>query len=1111
MGSLSHWLESLGLGDYLDRFEAQAIAFDQLAQLDEHDLRELGVDRLGHRKRLLMAIEVLRDDAARRADVTARGRLRGEGFPAELRQITVVFCDLVASTELAAILDPEDMRGLLAAYHAQAARIVADWGGHVAQFLGDGILLLFGYPAAHEEDAERAVRASRDIISATAALPPVAGRALHTRVGIATGRVVIDRIFRAPTSTEVGAFGDTPSLAARLQAVAGPDEVIVADSTLRLLGSVFLFEPLGTVHLKGFFAPVRASRLLGEAWPQTRFDAQRGPATTALFVGRERELDRLQQAWEACRDSQPSLVLVTGEPGIGKSRLCREFIERNALPAEACLILQCSAFVTASALQPWRQALIERCGIVEADDRSTRASKLDEWLSRLFTDRPFPAEAFGLGPLLGLEGAIDPVEDDGLQRVHRAILSILPPLACGGPVLVVAEDLHWADAQTEALLRLAARTRFEVPVTFLLTARPEFPSFDPPPKAAHLDLQGLTVRAARELVAHINASTLPESLVDAIVSRSDGVPLFLEEITRSMIERLRDGHSVSADGTVPLTLHDSLMSRLDRLGETRRIAQVAAVIGREFDTELLAEVLEVSRQRVTGHVNTLLEAELVERLSPARQGTYRFRHALIRQVAYDSLLRSERADMHRRVAAAMQGMSTRGVSVILEVLARHHEAAGDRRAAISAWKAAASEALSLAADAQAALCFERALELLTQQDPGCSETHEWVEVLSGSGRALLNSEGYASELARDRWNRAAELAGADLGPEELIHLIGGQCVIRFAQGRARDHEAVLVRFRDRLVDSGHRVAAASWHAQMSSCLLLTGRAEGAWTHGIQAVDALRGIDPAQLHDVGGARVDIANLSYVGRCAMYVGRLTDSESLIDTCLSLARSTEHGPAVCWSLMVDVVRHLAWERHDAALRSLDEYEPLARSLGLRIRMSNAEIQRAIMAINRGEVVLGADAARSSLERYRRCLGLFHLSEWASMVAHALLRRGEVSGAAEFIDIGVQVERDTDECFHHAELLRARALVAWHQGSADRAREMLLEAIRCASAQGMHLLALRAANDLAALTPELADRTVRETLGQCMTRIHAPADFPEMRRARERLALMGQDVPQH
>lgn len=1120
MDTVGEWLATLGLEQHLPAFESQAIAFDQLADLDEDDLRALGVALLGHRKRLLRAIEALRsatrstvagDRPAPPAVADALGPSRDGRVPMERRQLTVVFCDLVGSTELSTTLDPEDLHALVANYRTNAARIAIARGGHVAQLLGDGVLVFFGYPIANEDDAERAACAALEIAAATASMSPAQGSALQARIGIATGSVVVDGFDgTGARGSEIGAFGEAPNLAARLQSAARPGEVVVSEGTHRLLGTLFLFETLDALHLKGFSSPVAAWRLTGHASPQSRFEATRS-ASVSPFIGRDAELTAMQAIWAAAHDGPPSVIQVTSEPGIGKSRLCREFIERSVIPEQDCLTLQCSPQLGSSALHPWRAALRRRCAISAVDDGPTRVRKLQAWLAELGATDPDSSSARALGKLLDAadadaDGAPGDAGDDGLRAIRHAIVSILPRIGGGRRVLLLAEDCHWADPETEALLRMIAASRFPSPVTVILTARPEYLSRGPMADGVHIDLPPLTIRQTRALVTSLAASRLSEPLAEIVVARSDGIPLFAEEITRSMLERLRDGQVITPADAVPLTLRDSLMSRLDRLGPAKRVAQAASVIGREFDATRLAETLEADGPTLEKELRDLVFSALVERVQGDSGHAYRFRHALIREAAYESLLRVQRVQLHARVALSLERAAAGGESVDPVALARHHEAARNRRAAIAAWKAAAGDALRLSADAQAAACYERALVLLGELDPAALEVAERIELLSGSGRALFNVLGYASEAAHERWNEAIDLAGQNLDPESLIRLIGGQSVIRFAQGKLHDQAEQLERFRDRLVDARYPAVAASWHSQFATCLLLTGRTVAAVSHNREAARLFALAPPDSMQDVGGARTDIAHYAYSARCASYAGLLHDAERHFDRCLSLARATRHGPALCWALMVDVVHHLFWERPERAQRSLDEYEPLARRLGLRIRVANAEIQRAILTILSGDVRTGTEAARAGLAGYRRSLGLFHLSEWASIVAHALIGAGAVDAAVEFVEVGEAVERDTDERFHHAELLRARAIIDRRAGRDAPARARLREAVHCASGQCMHLLALRAANELAAL-PDGRERERADALDmlrRCAARIDAPPSFPELRRARERIAAL-------
>ena len=602
------WLRGLGLERYEAAFRENRIEADVLASLTVEDLKDLGVTLVGDRRRLLGAIAKLGveastapgdpGDAALRPSLPTAPTdgsplpnpppLAGEGrvgVEAERRQLTVMFSDLVGSTELSSRLDPEDLREIIAAYHRVVTEVVRSFDGFVAKYMGDGVLIYFGYPQAHEDDTERAVRAGLGVIDAVGRLDTKSVK-LQARVGIATGLVVVGDLIGEGSAREQSVVGETPNLAARLQALAEPDAVVIAASTRRLVGDLFECRDLGAVEVKGIAGPVPAWQVLRPSVVESRFEALRGSALTQL-VGRDEEIELLVRRWARAKAGDGQVVLISGEPGIGKSRITAELEGRLHAEPRIRRRYFCSPYYQDSALYPFIDQLGRAAGFAPDDPPAARLEKLKALLAGA---APPDEDVAFIADLLSLPASerhplpnLSPQRKK--ERTLEALIRQLKGLAREQPVLMVFEDAHWIDPTSRELLDLIIERLRNLPVLLIVTFRPEFqPVWTGQPQVTMLALNRLDRRDRSALVAQIaGGKSLPDEVLDQIADRTDDVPLFIEELTKSVVE---SGVAL----VIPTTLHDSLMSRLDRLASVRLVAQIGAAVGRQFPYVLLRAV-----------------------------------------------------------------------------------------------------------------------------------------------------------------------------------------------------------------------------------------------------------------------------------------------------------------------------------------------------------------------------------------------------------------------------------------------------------------------------------------------------------------------------------------
>ena len=1075
MTGIAEWLASIGLGEYSECFAENAIDLSVVPDLTEQDLKDLGV-LLGHRRKMLRAIADLKGSVL---PTPLPGPKPVPRTDAERRQLTIMFCDLVGSSELAVRLDPEDLRRVIGAYHNCIKEIIARYQGIIARYMGDGVLAYFGFPQAHEDDAEQATRAGLALVEAVAGLQTDIGTELHVRVGIATGTVIVGDLIGEGAAQEQAVIGETPNLAGRLQTVAEPGTVLICKSTRRLTGGHFEYRDLGPVTLKGWAEPAQAWHVLRTSGVESRFEAQHKTRLTPL-IGREEQMDLLLRRWRTAVHGEGCVVVLTGEPGIGKSHIALALQERLQDEPHTVLRYFCSAHHINSALFPFIGQLERAAKFERSDTPAEKLSKLDALVAQSTSD---PENVAVLANLFAL-----PTDDryrlqelspqKRKEKTLAALLALLEGAAAKQPVFITFEDVHWIDPTSLELLAAVVEHMPQLRALLLVTARPEFtPPWPSYPHVTTIPLTRLGRRDGAALVEQVaGGKSLPQEVMNEILARTDGVPLFIEELTKTLLEsqmlQQRDGHYVLdrplPSLAIPTTLHASLMARLDRLAPVREVAQIGAVAGRDFHYELLKAVAGLPTDRLEEALDQLVESELIFRRGEIPHAVYAFKHALVRDAAYAGLLKSRRGQLHAAIASALEQRFPEVVQTQPETLAHHLTEAGLIERAIEYWLVAGKNAALRSANVEAMAHLQRGIEVIGRLPAGEDKDRSELDFQLVLGPCLIATHGPAASKALTTFARARELCERLGEPPEYLQVMFWLATASVVRGELPQALEAIAGLPSAAQARGNQPALLNGIRGQAMILMFMGRiveARDALERAVEAFSASEESDRMAAR-AAGQDAGVSMLVLMAWVLWILGQVDEAVLRMDAALERADTVQHAHTHAYAWYYAAVLHALRGEPVIAQGYAERCLAISEQHGFRQWLG---LSRAIRGICMAVLDISGsrlDDVVAELGEYQQAGYQLGITAQFVLLCPALLLQNEPEAALETIDQGLSVVSHNSERFFEAELYRLKARALLMRGAPDAEAEALLDqALRTARSQQARSLELRAATDLARL----------------------------------------------
>jgi class 3 adenylate cyclase/predicted ATPase len=1073
------WLDSLGLREHQPAFAQNAITWELVPELTDQDLRELGVSALGHRKQLLRAIRAL---CADRLHVSAglAPKMSASQVGGERRQVTVLTCDLVNSVALSARFDPEDLAEIITDYQSCCEGVIRQFDGYVARFTGDGLKAYFGYPKASEYDPERAVRAGLAIVSAVKRMELQQGLVLSTRVGIATGDVVVGEIIGVGEAQERTVAGEAPNLAARLQQLGQPDCVVISDATKRLIGRLFEYADLGRNSLKGFSEPLQAWRVLTEG-TSSHFEAVRTETNLTPLAGRDDELTLLRSCWLQAKAREGQIVLLSGEAGVGKSRLTIALRCVLASDSFGSMHHHCSPYHQNSAFYPIIKQLELDAGFSSADTPEIKLEKLEKLLSECRLDTSYAVPLFAALLSIPTNSSCLPLSFSPRQQ-KRLILHALEMRLSGraedAPLLVTFEDVHWIDPSTREFLDRLTKRVAELPILLVLTCRPEFkPSWENYVRVTTRVLDRLPRQASEQIVKALDpCSSLSPTTHEQILDYSDGLPLFLEELTKAALETKheqdkgsdRTAAAPTANIRVPRTLHDSLLERLDRLGSQKQVAQVGAVIGRTFTFKLLSALLPQDPAALEQALQTLVNAKLLVGRGEPPEASYTFTHALLQEAAVACLLHADRRTIHRRIAQKLEEDFPETVEAEPEMLALHYAAAGLGEPATRYWQAAAEKALQRSANVEAANHFSKALAILDTLPPGHDRDERELDLQTRLGATLTTIKGFAAPEVATAYDRARILCQWSQAPDRRFSVLRGLWVYDLvraewpAAGNLANEMLTLARNQR---DIGYEVEA---HRALGMTLLWRGMFAPAREH---LEEGLRLYDPDQhrIHAVRyGNDPGIACMVHQAFALWMLGYPDQALATSRRAIALARHMGHPFSLVQALVYSTFVHHCLGDLQVVKRQADEAKSLAIEHGFPFWRAEASMMAGWAVAAQEQSSEGLLQLREGLTDFLATGAMMDRPRWLAILAEGYWINKQPREALKVVDEALKIVDETEESFFQARLWQLKGELLLNDGPPENAvavERLFQQALAIARDQRARSWELLAATNLARL----------------------------------------------
>ncbi len=1108
---IENWLNEIGMSQYYAIFLENDVDMSILDQLTEDDLHKLGIS-LGHRKKLLKAINEINAVPSQ----TPPDHLPDNHTGPERRQITVMFCDMVGSTALSVQSDLEEYREILSDYQSKSTRIIKSFDGFIARYMGDGLLVYFGYPRAHEDDPERAINAALQIIDEINSGPMATSAYVQVRIGIATGQVVAGDIVGEGASEELAVLGETPNLAARLHALANPGEVLISEGTYRLIGRLFECSSAHEYQIKGFNEPIKVRQVLGQRINISRFEAIRNP-DNAVLIGRESETMLLHQRWQRATDSEGQVVVLGGEPGIGKSRLVYELQHSISDTHHSDIQLQCLAHCTNTAYYPFIQ-YINQSANLSASNEADKPELLRRWLEQLGINDEY---AFALFSLMLSLPVNDKKELQALsthrqkEKTFELLCECILSQSNGMPLLVIVEDIHWADPTSLDVLARMINLIADTAVLVLITHRQEFsPHWL---NAGHITAHSLARLGRRDVTQIIQsmdpANQLHEKLVQEIVKKTDGIPLFVEELTKTVIEdNLRDQSLLKTQPlgstiptSIPGTLQDSLVARLDRLSDVKRIAQIASVIGRDFSYSMLLPMTGLSNSKLDTALEALEQAGLVYKKSTTLDIVFSFKHGLVQDVAYQTLLKSDSKALHLKLAELMENQHQSFAKQHPELLAHHFTVAGATERAVDYWQKAATLAIERSAYHEALSQLDTAIGLLETTPVSNRNRVQELELLIARAGILLPTLGYRATETEAAFTQANELATKLHDDRSRFAALRGLHGIYLVRSNIEAAAKVAQSCLEIAENHNESQTLSLSHRLIGQSLYMQGELNSAQTHLIKALNLAAKPNPDQVTAlVHGGGYRLMTPAFLGQVLWLKGYPDKALSVSHAALEEAKKnfgaftiSANSYFLCWIY--------GWRREYSEVTALaQQILALTGEHDLTEWASPGSLLADWEYLATAPTDKAAELARKRLDAVRNQSGIM-MPFRLGLLAEALSGDCRIQ-SLEVINEALTLISETGECWCKAELLRIRAKLYYANNKIEECENELVTALKLANQQSALSFELRIATDLAELL-QLQHKTqqARDVLANVINRLEEGFNTFDYHRSKKVLESFG------